>query len=94
MIHDYTKVLPLLRSANLTVNLECAFREGQRNSIDSARPNLWDTPPGEEWSRIVASVFEAHTENTYNRNMRWLFIIKEKGWDFSVEYYKATDVKV
>jgi hypothetical protein len=88
MIHDYTKVLPLLRSANLTENLEGYFMEGQRG------PNLWDTPPGKEWSRIVDAVFEVHTESTYNRNMKWLFIIKEKGWDFFVGYYKATDVKV
>ena len=83
MIHDYKHVLPLL--SNLYMS---GFQDGERSSADSERPNVWDTPPGEEWSHIPEYAFPVHTEHSYNRNIKWLFIIKEKGWYFFVDYYK------
>jgi hypothetical protein len=89
--HDYTHVLPLLRQ--LSFHEDRQFREGERNSLDTDRPNVWDTPPGPVWAEVSKNMFAGHYERTYNRNIKWLFIIKEKGWYFFVDYYK-TDVKI
>ena len=88
--YDYKHVFHLLTDHSF--HEECQFRDGERNSLNSDRPNVWDTPPGDDWRFISHHMFAAHDEKSYNRNMKWLFIIRDQGWDFFVDYYRNDKV--
>jgi len=61
-----------------------------RPSLDISRPNnVWETPPGEEWALVSENMFAAHTRQTFKRNIKWLFTIRDQGWDFFADEYNG-----
>ena len=49
--------------------------------------NVWDTPPGRDWRLVYKSMYQFHTEESYNRNIRNLSLIANYGWDFFTKRY-------
>ena len=89
MEHDYRSLkqnkpfYDLLNNANFTKS----FILSERNSLDSDRPNFWDTPPGQEWKVFSSFMFVSHSEKSYNRNVKNLAFIVKYGWDSFVKNY-------
>ena len=78
--HDYKNVLPCLKSLQISSVQEC-FIDGNRNSSDSERPNVWDTPPGVEWSLITNKSYDFHNEKSYHLSMRIMCYIYHNNWE-------------
>ena len=85
---DYKHCFKKLQT--LSIDMDESFREGERNSLDSDRPNVWDTPPGSEWKSVTDVMYPTHIEQTYNRNIKYLNHIKEKGWK---SYLRHVEIK-
>ena len=51
--YDYIHVLPVIE--DLSPRGDTHFNDGKRSTFDSDRPNVWDTPPGEEWKKVQLS---------------------------------------
>ena len=85
--HDFKNVFYLIKEHD--INFEVSFRESKRNSLDSDRPNVWDTPPGLEWKQITEKMFAGHTEKSFNGNIFYLNYIKINGWNQFVKNFKT-----
>ena len=74
LIHDYIYCLDILPENKGN------FTDGHRPSFDQEKPNLWDTPPRDEWKQIQNKAYPLHSETSYNKSMRILSFIKFYGW--------------
>lgn len=84
--HDYHTCLPLIQQLGLESSEH--FNDGERSSLDEERPNVWDTPPGEEWRKIQNKACPFHSEQTYHRNMKIMSYIAKHGWEKFLENKK------
>jgi len=88
--YDFQNVYHLIKDES--IHFDRSFRNGERNSLDSSRPNVWDTPPGEKWKQVSDLMFPTHTEETYNLNIRMLYYISKHGWDSFVKKFKKLKI--
>ena len=77
--YDYSVVDNFENGWEILRNIEftTSFENGKRRSFDG----LWDTPPEECWRELSNNMCKAHTEQTYNRNIKILSYIALYGWE-------------
>lgn len=83
--YDYKAVYELIKNTS-QMDYEGTLIVGNRNSRDSERPNIWDTPIGIDWELISKKVCDAHTEESYYLNIKILNYIHIYGWNNFVKY--------
>ena len=69
----------------LTIN---NFHQHAINNLDTSQKITWTTAPQtQEWVEINSSLFQGHTEETYNRNLKNIAFIQKNGWDCFVQSF-------
>ena len=82
--HDYKYVLPEL----MKIDIEKTNNYIDRNSFDNPRPNIWDTPPRDQWFNIVHLAYQLHTKESYKYNIKCMNYIRRYSWDHFVINYQ------
>ena len=56
--------------------------------IDMVNDITWTTPPKtQEWEELNSNLFQLHTNESYNRNLKYIEFINKYGWDCFVNNY-------
>jgi len=85
--NDYLGSFRMNHRSNMVTSLRNIRKINDNCPWEGITCNIWDTPPGRDWRLVYTLMYQSHTEESYNRNIRNLSLIANYGWDFFVKRY-------